>query len=322
MRGCATILSKIFEVMTGTTPSCQPRASVAGNTFPPIGRIARNISAGLALSLPLAITWAQPAQAVTVTCQAINSTSLLSGLTPTIPSPACTNPVIPGDIFEIDFSNVFTNEGGTLPLNKFYSLQIANLNTVATNTLTFSNVEFLVSGAIGNTLFTDRDITIWTDSASEPTPAFPFAQGLGSYITSGNSGTFGSVGVRSQASFTLTGPVAPSALGIAAVINTTAVNLQTAGITSFTGAKIRGTFTGSSSSFSGFSAGLALFDTNPNGGGVSPTTIYGNAFNTPASVPGPLPILGLAAAFGFSRKLRKRIKLHKGTSDISNSAGA
>jgi hypothetical protein len=29
-----------------------------------------------------------------------------------------------------------------------------------------------------------------------------------------------------------------------------------------------------------------------------------------ASVPGPLPILGLAAAFGFSRKLRKRIKLH------------
>ena len=27
-----------------------------------------------------------------------------------------------------------------------------------------------------------------------------------------------------------------------------------------------------------------------------------------ASVPGPLPILGLAAAFGFSRQLRKRIK--------------
>ena len=41
-----------------------------------------------------------------------------------------------------------------------------------------------------------------------------------------------------------------------------------------------------------------------------------------ASVPGPLPILGLAAAFGFSRKLRKRIQLHKGTSDISVSTGA
>jgi len=41
-----------------------------------------------------------------------------------------------------------------------------------------------------------------------------------------------------------------------------------------------------------------------------------------SSVPGPLPILGLAAAFGFSRKLRKRIKLHKGTIDISTSTGA
>ena len=42
----------------------------------------------------------------------------------------------------------------------------------------------------------------------------------------------------------------------------------------------------------------------------------------PSSVPGPLPILGLAAAFGFSRKLRKRIKLHKATSAVSASPGA
>ena len=41
-----------------------------------------------------------------------------------------------------------------------------------------------------------------------------------------------------------------------------------------------------------------------------------------SSVPGPLSILGLAAAFGFSRKLRKRIKLHKGTSAVSTSPGA
>jgi hypothetical protein len=46
------------------------------------------------------------------------------------------------------------------------------------------------------------------------------------------------------------------------------------------------------------------------------------AVSSTASVPGPLPILGLAAAFGFSRKLRKRIKLHKGTSDISASTGS
>ena len=47
-----------------------------------------------------------------------------------------------------------------------------------------------------------------------------------------------------------------------------------------------------------------------------------NIADAPSNVPGPLPVLGLAAAFGFSRKLRKRIKLHKGTSDISTSAGA
>ena len=41
-----------------------------------------------------------------------------------------------------------------------------------------------------------------------------------------------------------------------------------------------------------------------------------------ANVPGPLPILGLAAAFGFSRKLRKRIKLHKGTSAVSTPPSA
>ena len=33
-----------------------------------------------------------------------------------------------------------------------------------------------------------------------------------------------------------------------------------------------------------------------------------------AAVPGPLPALGAAAAFGFSRKLRKRIKINKGSS--------
>jgi hypothetical protein len=39
------------------------------------------------------------------------------------------------------------------------------------------------------------------------------------------------------------------------------------------------------------------------------------------NVPGPLPILGIAAAFGFSRKLRKRIKLHRGTGAVSTSPG-
>jgi hypothetical protein len=48
--------------------------------------------------------------------------------------------------------------------------------------------------------------------------------------------------------------------------------------------------------------------TLPNNVGQSPFGIYGPNI---ASVPGPLPILGAAAAFGFSRKLRKRIKSSK-----------
>jgi len=38
---------------------------------------------------------------------------------------------------------------------------------------------------------------------------------------------------------------------------------------------------------------------------------YGVASVTENEVPGPLPILGVGAAFGYSRKLRKRIKSSK-----------
>ena len=41
-----------------------------------------------------------------------------------------------------------------------------------------------------------------------------------------------------------------------------------------------------------------------------------------ASVLGPLPIFGVASAFCFSRKLRKRIKNHRGISAVSTSPGA
>jgi MYXO-CTERM domain-containing protein len=36
-------------------------------------------------------------------------------------------------------------------------------------------------------------------------------------------------------------------------------------------------------------------------------TITVNATSAPADVPGPLPLLGAGAAFGWSRRLRKRI---------------
>jgi hypothetical protein len=39
---------------------------------------------------------------------------------------------------------------------------------------------------------------------------------------------------------------------------------------------------------------------------LGPTTLTIETASTSASVPGPLPALGAAATFGFSRKLRKR----------------
>jgi len=56
--------------------------------------------------------------------------------------------------------------------------------------------------------------------------------------------------------------------------------------------------------------GLAIFGEVTQGGG-------GNGTN---SVPGPLPLLGVGAAFGFSRKLRKRIKCSDTTEMMSTIA--
>ncbi|MEI6110888.1 MAG: hypothetical protein WCP63_04335 [Cyanobium sp. ELA712] len=43
----------------------------------------------------------------------------------------------------------------------------------------------------------------------------------------------------------------------------------------------------------------------------APATLY----TAPTAAPGPLPLFGAAAAFGFSRKLRKRLKLVPGALD-------
>jgi hypothetical protein len=57
------------------------------------------------------------------------------------------------------------------------------------------------------------------------------------------------------------------------------------------------------------------------GGSVDPNQQYvwaqANLVATAAPVPGPLPALGAAAAFGFSRQLRKRIK--RSTNAVSSS---
>jgi hypothetical protein len=49
-------------------------------------------------------------------------------------------------------------------------------------------------------------------------------------------------------------------------------------------------------------------------GGRPLTWAKATPYTSPAAVPGPLPALGAAAAYGFSRKLRKRIKCSTNTS--------
>ena len=50
-------------------------------------------------------------------------------------------------------------------------------------------------------------------------------------------------------------------------------------------------------------------------GGTGGTITFAHA---PPSVPGPLPLFGAAAAFGYSRKLRKRIKVAAGSVPYTN----
>jgi len=112
---------------------------------------------------------------------------------------------------------------------------------------------------------------------------------------------------------------------------------------------LAGTFTAAVSSSLGDEGPYFAFETDPTAfGGVGviyqliynsshPMTIFGagkagigpgyggpqagwaqaTPYTSPAAVPGPLPLFGAAAAFGFSRKLRKRIK--SSTNAISSS---
>jgi len=62
--------------------------------------------------------------------------------------------------------------------------------------------------------------------------------------------------------------------------------------------------------------GSSAYDINSqilDGAGITPTltSTWAQATLKPAAVPGPLPALGAVAAFGFSRKLRNRIKASK-----------
>jgi hypothetical protein len=65
--------------------------------------------------------------------------------------------------------------------------------------------------------------------------------------------------------------------------------------------------------FASSSNRAATWNDNPNNpsSNTPPWDVVSFVVEAPAAVPGPIPVLGAAAAFGFSRKLRKRIKVSK-----------
>jgi hypothetical protein len=253
-----------------------------------------------------------PAQAAPITCQAINATGLVSSTPPTIPGPVCTDAVSVGDTFEIDFSNVFASDPGSFSLSNFYSLQIANINTTAPGSqLSFADVELLITGDLqGIPITTPTAIRVWQGIGQQT------GQGISAYSTNGTGLDVGFGLAFNSANFTLEAPQVPSStFGRAAVINTLAFRLDSAGVTEFRSAKIRGKLLGATGATSqpALSAGLGIFSTSTPPTTQVPTIIYGNAFNT--RVPGPLPLVGVGAAFGFSRRLRRRVKAASRSSD-------
>ena len=243
--------------MAGLHPLNQHRAYVTGDTFPSIGRILRNISAGLALSFPLAVTWAQPAQAVLI------------------------------------FN--FYESGSDLVIEGTGSLNLPS--------------------SIGSGSCPPGGLL-----------SLPYLFCTGR-ATSGGGGHYSITGPSTLGAGILPTVFGSSNSGIPLAIQFTGVFL-------IDSTYISGTSIFSSSTFTGITlASLGM----PNSGTLGTWTLVDsgdpsyigdtisvqvNASRSSASVPGPLPILGVAAAFGFSRKLRKRIKLHRGTSDISVSTGA
>ena len=258
-------------------------------------------AATLAALLPLAgaLAFTSPAKAAPI-CPAINASSILSS---TPPSGGCSQSIDPGSTFSIDFSDVFNatdfNIGNT------YSLQVANIGT---GTLDFEDIQLEITGAFSNATTsgafpTLTPIAIWTDLGYSG----PTGQGLTNYVPSDSGGPFfpGGPTAYKKAAFSLTSPVSGwPPFGVpAGLINTFPIKLSDVGVTSFTSARITGKLKPTSSP-GAFSAGLGIFTTN-NPFSQAPNIIYGNAFN---AVPGPLPIVGAGAAFGWSRRLRRRVK--------------
>lgn len=235
-----------------TNLSCQPRVSVACQTLPSIGRFVRTISAGLALSLPLAIAWAQPAQAILI--------------------------------------YNFYESGGNLVVEGTGSLSLpTSLGTVP---LMISTGSLELDGAfVIGTPAPFVDIYLATG---------PTTLGAGIIPTSLSSSSDSGIGSL----LIYNDPMSPFLSALFAVNDTYISGASIFSSSTFTGI----TLASLGMPNSGTLGTWTLFDPGDPSYIGDTISVQVNASGSPASVPGPLPILGVTATFGFSRKLRKRIK--------------
>ena len=259
MRTRSTLLKPAASLMLGAS-------ALFGCSVANAGRIIRNVSAGLALSLPLAAAWVQPAQAVLIY-----------------------------NFYESGSDLVVEGTGSlNLPLSAIINLPLPTFTTGALQL--GGKSEGL---AIGQ--FNPTTAVYGFYNVSGPTT-------LGTGLSGGGAASSGS-GIASIFDWDSSYFIIDNTYASGTTINSRSVfsgiSLASLGMTT---AGTLGTW-----ALSDPSDPTYISDTIS----VQVTTSASSA-----SVPGPLPILGLAAAFGFSRKLRKRIKLHKDTGDTSTSPGA
>ena len=271
----------------------------------------------LAAMASVAMGVAQPAQAV-VSGNALPVT-FIPGTPPTVSNgaPVGTIDSTTGpQEFEVIFDASNPTGGAFVDVNKFFSLQATSIKSATGGgTISFKDVQFFVSGTTdssfqfgGAQTIADASIAVWQSTPGSESQGFT-NYSVASPVTT-TTPAFGTGTNYRKASFDLT-PLAMAnpITGLdAGQINTLAFQPSAFGISTITQLRIKGLINGSSADGAQAAFGLALFNTDPAIAITAPSAIAGRAVNADAfSVPGPLPLFGAGAAFGWSRKLRRRI---------------
>lgn len=236
------------------------------------------------------------AATVAATCTVFCSPAQASGgtvfcdgadATPPFVGASCGNLAV-GDSFVIDVTEYFAPLGDPTFDGTAFGVGAISF---AGGSLGFTDVQAIVDGVAGGNPYPDSPIAIWAAAPDNP-------GGVSFYEATDPAGSFGAF---QTAAFTFNAgggylgslKAPPSAIGLTEVDSFKIVGI----LSSFNGVTTHGTAAGS------FSFGVG----DANGPGGIPFSALGGNFNAP--VPGPLPILGLGAAFAWSRGLRQRISV-------------